>query len=93
MSMMETSQGLVGGLEYDVDLFDPVGMKTMLVHFRTLLENIVESPDQPLSSLRLLSDTESQGQRPLDFPDLQLSQKDLEKILIEIGNPPSIETM
>jgi acyl carrier protein len=93
MSMMETSQGLVGGLEYDVDLFDSVGMKTMLVHFRTLLENIVESPDRPLSSLRLLSDMESQGQRPLDFPDLQLSQRDLEKILIEIGNPPSIETM
>jgi hypothetical protein len=93
MSMMETSQGLVGTLEYDADLFDDVGMKKMLGHFRTLLENIVESPDQPLSSLRLLSDRESAGQGSSDFPDIQLSQRDIESILLEISNTSGIETM
>jgi amino acid adenylation domain-containing protein len=93
MFMSETEQGLIGTLEYDADLFDDAAIKKMLVHFQTLLERIVEDPDQPLSSLRLLSDTESKGQKPLDFIDLQLSQKDFENILMEIRRPQGSETL
>jgi len=91
-SIVETNHGLIGTLEYDADLFDEAGIKQAPFHFRTLLENIVENPDLPLSSLRLLSDLESEGQGPLDFPDLPLSQRDFENILLEIGGAPNIQT-
>jgi hypothetical protein len=84
MAMVETSRGLIGTLQYAADLFDDVGIKKMLDHFRTLLENIVENPDQPLSSLRLLRDMESESLISSDFPDLQLNQRDIENILLEI---------
>jgi non-ribosomal peptide synthetase component F len=91
MLMSETQQGLSGAMEYDTDLFDGTAIKKMLSHFQTLLESIVEDPDQPISNLRLLDDTESKGQKPLDFPDLQLSQKDFENILMEIRRPEKKE--
>jgi Condensation domain len=92
MLMSETAQELNGTLEYSTDLFDGPAIKKMLSHFRTLLENIVENPNQPLSSLRLLSDIESKSQAPSDFPDLQLSRKDFENVLMEIRRPQRIET-
>jgi hypothetical protein len=93
MLMSETQDGLSGALEYDTDMFDGAAIKKMLYHFQTLLENIVEDPGQTLSSLRLLSDAESKGQKALDFPDLQLSQKDFENILMEIRTSQEIETI
>jgi hypothetical protein len=84
LAMVETSRGLTGTLQYAADLFDDVGIKKMLDHFRTLLENIVENPDQPLSSFRLLRDMDSESRTLSDFPDLQLSQRDIENILLEI---------
>jgi non-ribosomal peptide synthetase component F len=81
----DTGRELIGTLEYNADLFESMTMKRLLAHFQTLLESLVETPDQPLSSLRLLSDAESAGQTPLDFPDIQLSQQDFETILMEIG--------
>jgi amino acid adenylation domain-containing protein len=86
MSMMETSQGLIGNLQYDADLFDDTGIQKMLVHFRTLLESIVEGADQPLSTLRLMRYLESESLRSWDFPGLPLNQRDLENILIEIDS-------
>jgi non-ribosomal peptide synthetase component F len=92
MLMSETQQGLIAAVEYNADLFDNAAIKKMLSHFQTLLENIVEDPNQPLSSLRIMSDMESKGQKPSDFADLQLSQKDFESILMEIRRPQRIET-
>jgi non-ribosomal peptide synthetase component F len=92
LSMAETEHGLIGALEYDADLFDAPEMKQMVVHLKNLLESIVGDPDQRLSNLRLLSGAESQGHRPVDFPYLQLSQKDLEDILMEINSTPNVET-
>src|SRR5262249_6522462 len=82
----ETEQGVTGSLEYNVDLFDDTTIKKMLAHFQTLLENIVENPDQPLSRLRLLNEEESEGHNLFAFPDFQLSQKDFENILIQIDS-------
>jgi FkbM family methyltransferase len=84
LTMMETDQGLAAGLEYDVDLFEGGTMKQMLIHFETLLKNIVEFPDQSLSNLSLLREKEIEGLRPSDFPDIRLSQRDFENILIQI---------
>jgi hypothetical protein len=53
---------------------------------------VVENPDQPLSSLRLLDDAEIDGRSPSDFPDIQLSRKDFENILMEIGFTSTLET-
>jgi len=86
LSMSETSQSLIGTLEYNADLFNAVTIRKMAAHFQNLIESAVERPDQPLSSLRLLSEVESGDPDRLDMLDLQLSQKDFENILLEIGS-------
>ena len=50
----ETEKGLVLGLEYDADLFDPSTVDRMLVHYRSLLEVAVEGPGRPIASLPML---------------------------------------
>jgi amino acid adenylation domain-containing protein len=84
MSMTEAGDELTGTLGYNADIFDGAAIKKMANHFRTLLEIVAEGPDHPISSLRLLRDEESGNQGPLDFPDIQLSQKDFESILMEL---------
>jgi amino acid adenylation domain-containing protein len=93
MVIGETGQTMTANLEYNSDLFEAGAMKRMLAHFRNLLESIVEGPDQPLSSLRLLTEVESGGQGPSDFPVFQLSQSDFENILMEIDSESNIETI
>jgi amino acid adenylation domain-containing protein/non-ribosomal peptide synthase protein (TIGR01720 family) len=56
--LTETREGLVGGLEYDSDLFDASTIERMAAHFNTLLEGIVANPDQHLSELPLLTNAE-----------------------------------
>jgi non-ribosomal peptide synthetase component F len=51
----ESSEGLKGAIEYDTDLFDPSSISRMLTHFETLLEASVTSPDQPVSTLPMLT--------------------------------------
>ncbi len=56
--VIDTPQGLAAGFEYNRDLFDAPTIKGMLSHFQTLLEGIVADPNQPLSSLPLLTSAE-----------------------------------
>ena len=58
VEMVETSQGLSALFEYNDDLFDDSTIARMLGHFETLLESIVLDPEQHLSALPILSDTE-----------------------------------
>ncbi|AGY58064.1 non-ribosomal peptide synthetase [Gloeobacter kilaueensis] len=60
LAMEETAQGLQAAFEYDTDLFDPETIERMAAHLLTLLEAIVAHPDQPISSLPLLTDPEKQ---------------------------------
>jgi amino acid adenylation domain-containing protein len=46
-------------VEYSTDLFDEASIKRMVGHFQTLLESIVEEPQQRISKLQLLSAAES----------------------------------
>ena len=60
LMMWETTQGLSGLLEYNIDLFDASTISRILGHFQTLLEGIVANPDQRLSDLPLLTSAEHQ---------------------------------
>ncbi|MEH2169753.1 MAG: amino acid adenylation domain-containing protein [Nostoc sp.] len=60
LSMTDTQQGLMGNLEYNTDLFEAATIKRMVGHFQTLLESIVVNPDQSLSDLPILTETERQ---------------------------------
>ena len=55
LNLTETELGLHGYLEYNTDLFDAATIDRMLGHFQTLLEGVVDNPDQPLSVLPLLT--------------------------------------
>jgi len=60
LHITDTEQGLVGTAAYNTDLFDADTITRMLAHFQTLLEGIARDPDQHLSDLSLLTDTERQ---------------------------------
>ncbi|GLW90339.1 non-ribosomal peptide synthetase [Actinokineospora globicatena] len=44
-------------VEYRADLFDAAEVDTLVEHFRTVLRAFADSPDQPVSRLRLTADT------------------------------------
>jgi amino acid adenylation domain-containing protein len=54
----EDEQGLKGKLEYNTDLFDAATIARMAGHFQTLIQGIVSNPEQRLSELPLLTETE-----------------------------------
>ena len=54
----EAENELLVTLEYDADLFLPETAARMLRHWRTLIDAIVAEPDQPISTLPMLSDEE-----------------------------------
>ena len=54
----ETEQGLRGSLTYNTDLFESGSIQRMLGNFETLLAGIITNPEQRLSELPLLSESE-----------------------------------
>ena len=54
----ETSTGIKGGIEYNIDLFETATITRMQGHFQTLLEGIVTNPEQHLKDLPLLTAAE-----------------------------------
>ncbi|MHC5747095.1 MAG: amino acid adenylation domain-containing protein [Nostoc sp.] len=54
----ETKSGLVGNLEYNTDLFEKSSIQRIAGHLQTLLEAIVANPQQRLSELPLLTESE-----------------------------------
>ena len=57
----------------------------MQKQFRTLLESVLLDPDQPLSALSVLTEEEMGGLSPADFPDADLSRKDLENLVMTLN--------
>ncbi len=49
---------LIGAFEYNTDLFQKATIKRMVGHFETLLEGIVANPNQPISELPFLMESE-----------------------------------
>lgn len=54
----DSTEGLTASFEYSTDLFEESTIARMLKHFQILLESVVAEPEQRLSSLRLLPETE-----------------------------------
>jgi non-ribosomal peptide synthetase component F len=81
----ENPEGLNGLFAYNRDLFDPATIARMADDFENLLTQVLADPTQRLSQLRLLPEEMLKGQRPENFPDVHLTQKDMESILLEIN--------
>ena len=58
LSMAEGEDGLVGALEFNLDLFEPETIRRMIGHFQMLLEAIVVDPEQPITTLPMLTENE-----------------------------------
>ncbi|WFQ79904.1 amino acid adenylation domain-containing protein [Xenorhabdus sp. SF857] len=54
LSINDTEKGLVGGLEYSSDLFDPASVERIASYLQTLLTAMVKDDSQPVESLPLL---------------------------------------
>ncbi|MEL6438027.1 MAG: amino acid adenylation domain-containing protein [Cyanobacteria bacterium J06621_8] len=74
LDMYETIKGLVGGFEYNTDLFNPDTISRLVDHFCVLLEGIVSNPDCLITELPILTPTEQQqliidwNQTEVEFP-------------------------
>ncbi|CAK0764242.1 hypothetical protein CCP3SC5AM1_370001 [Gammaproteobacteria bacterium] len=60
LSLAESDMTLSGGLEYNLDLFEPATIHRMIGHFKTLLRGIVDNPNQSIQQLPLLTEEERQ---------------------------------
>jgi len=58
--MLETTQGIQAGLEYNSDLFDGATVARMARHYETLLNAATTEPDRPIGQLMMLSEAEIQ---------------------------------
>ncbi len=58
VSVVEENRQLQVKAEYKTDLFDAATIRRMLLHFRALLQSIVEDPSRPVSALTLLTPDE-----------------------------------
>jgi amino acid adenylation domain-containing protein len=58
LSLVETTGGLCGALEYSSDLFEADRMRRLAIHFETLLEAVVADPDRCILDLSLLPEAE-----------------------------------
>jgi amino acid adenylation domain-containing protein len=58
LQLEESAAGMMGVIEYSVDLFDEETMKRLFGHFEILLAGVVANPDERLSALPLLAESE-----------------------------------
>ncbi len=56
--LMQRKEGLVGGLSFSTDLFEPSSARRMLDELRVLLTAIAADVDQPIATVPVLSDGE-----------------------------------
>ncbi|WLH87703.1 amino acid adenylation domain-containing protein [Pseudomonas sp. FP2338] len=56
-----TAQGIWATLTYATDLFEPAMLTRMLVHWQNLLQGMLDDPQQRVSQLPLLDDTEQRS--------------------------------
>ena len=60
LNLSEEAGALRGRLEFNLDLFDAATADRMVGHLATLLEDIANDPQKPISALTLLTETERQ---------------------------------
>jgi len=84
LSMWEVKEQLSGSLFYRTDLFERATVERMVKHLRHLLETIVQNPEQRLSEFNLLAKEDIREFVPKTFSGLNLSQKELENVILEL---------
>ncbi|QEM10871.1 amino acid adenylation domain-containing protein [Mucilaginibacter rubeus] len=62
LNLVETAEGLVGGLTYNTDLFKAATMERMIGHFTAILQSVVQSPAEIIGRINMLSSNEEQQQ-------------------------------
>ena len=75
LSVNEKDETLIGLWNYNTDLFDAATIERMTAHFETLLEGIVDNPQQPIAQLPLLTTDERQLLAEWNNTDTEYSQK------------------
>ncbi|RCJ32144.1 non-ribosomal peptide synthetase [Nostoc punctiforme NIES-2108] len=90
LSMHNSSAGLVGIWEYNTDLFDASTIERMSGHFVTLLSSIVANPEERISQLPLLSQTEQQ-QLLVEWNDTQADYP-VDKCIHQLFEEQSVST-
>jgi surfactin family lipopeptide synthetase A len=55
VAFIERTEGIMGRVQYNTDLFDPETITRMLEHLQRLLKNVSANPTQPLSEVKFLS--------------------------------------
>ena len=60
LALNDTSNGLLGRLEYSTDLFDPATARRLVTHFTTILDAAVAAPETPVHALPMLTKPERQ---------------------------------
>jgi amino acid adenylation domain-containing protein len=58
INFTETAEGLVGGIEYNTDLFNKDSIERMIGHFKVLIESIISKPEYKISELEILTSVE-----------------------------------
>jgi len=58
LAMREEGDHLTAAIEYNTDIFAETTIRRMLVHFENLLQSIVDHPEQRLSQLSLMNESE-----------------------------------
>lgn len=84
LSMRETEGLFTGMLALSLDLFTPDKAEVMVKHLKALLGQVLTHPERPLSSFSLLDDAEKLKKIVDQYPDLELNQKDLDSLLMQI---------
>lgn len=74
LELDDRATGIVGRLEYSTDLFDQATILQLAEHWQTVLQGIVDQPEQPISHLPLLTPQEQQAL--LHHPATNFSQPD-----------------
>ncbi|WP_353931424.1 non-ribosomal peptide synthase/polyketide synthase [Okeanomitos corallinicola TIOX110] len=82
LSIEQTETGLIGGWEYNTDLFDSSTINRMTGHFINLLSAIVENPQTEINQLPILTATEKQ-QLLIDWNKTETENK-IEKTITQL---------
>ncbi|NQY37584.1 MAG: amino acid adenylation domain-containing protein, partial [Alteromonadaceae bacterium] len=70
LTLQETPQGIIGGIEYNTDLFDQATIVRMIGHYECLINAIVEAPETRVSRFEFINDSEKR-QQLLDWNNTQ----------------------
>jgi len=82
--LSEAEDTLAGAVTYSTELFERKTVEQLISHYLNVLERVVAYPDQALSTLAILQDTEIDAHAISNF-EVKLSRKDLEDVLFELS--------